>query len=350
MLIGVTHHASSERGRFSPFDYHARVLQCGDLLIKPQNISRLEKVLETLRSFRQEWHRHQEFLFRVDVTEATGMCPDVWVEITKYLSLNDAINAFSLSILPLLRQAHSKINLDNPSNRLLQMIGQHLDPRQIASVHIITENRRSSRDFSAFQMFDQLVSVTVFSRKSNNTNGGLLPYFPTARYVSFWFAFEFDFGLLLDLRHVFSHRMTDLHIHCTGVCFVAFRPGNRKGGSSKNTTITSFLFDSAYKTTNSNHRQPYGSLQVSPSEKLPILMKFIAFLSHVRRVRLIVNPEKVQTFLEVDQWQQLISECLHLHRVTIQLADEADFTQQAVNIEQELRRIRPGIIFRIKSA
>ena len=342
-------HASGERGRFSPFDYHAQVLQCGDLLINPPNISRLEKVLETLRSFRQEWHRHQEFLLPVDVTEATGMCRDVWVEITKYLSLNEAINAFSLSILPLFRQAHSKINLDNPSNRLVQMIGQHLDPRQITSVHIIDNNRGPTRDLSAFQMFDQLVSVTVFSQKSNNTNGGLLPYFPTARYVSFWFAFEFDFILLLNLRHVSSHRMTDLHIHCTGVCFIPFRPGNQKAGSSKNTTITSFIFDSTYKTTNPTHRQPYESLHVSSLKKLPIPMKFIASLSHVRRVRLIVNPEEVQAFLEVDQWQQLINECLHLQRVTIQLADEGDFMQQAVNIEESLCRIRPEIIFRIKS-
>ena len=349
LLIGVMQHASGERGRFSPFEYHAEVLQRGDLLIKPQKTSRLEKVLDTLRSFRQEWHRHQQFLVPVDVTEVTGMCPDVWVEITKYLSLNDAINAFSLSILPLLRQAHSKVQLDNPPDRFVQIVGQHLDPRQIASVRIIDDIRRPTRALSAFRMFDQLVSVTVFSEKGNNTIGGLLPYFPTARYVAFWFAFEFDLGLFTNLRHVSSHRMTHLHIHCTGVCFVPFRTGNQQGGSSKNTTITSFILDSTYKTTNWTHRNVNGTRQVSPSVKLPVPMKFIASLSNVRRVRLIVNPDEVQTFLEVDQWEQLISECQHLQRVTIQLVDGGEFTREVVNIERALCRIRPGISFRIKT-
>jgi hypothetical protein len=56
--------------------------------------------LDILRSVRQERHRHHQFLLPVDVTEATGMCPDVLVEITKSLSLNDAMNAFSIRIVP----------------------------------------------------------------------------------------------------------------------------------------------------------------------------------------------------------------------------------------------------------
>ena len=343
-------HASGERGRFSPFDYHARALQRGDLLIKPQKISRMENVLDVLRRFREEWHFYQQFLVPFDVTEATRMCPDVLVEITKYLSLTDAINAFSMSILPVLRQAHSKVHLHNPPDRFVQMIVQYLDPRQITSVHINDNVWRPTWDLSAFHMFDQLVSVTVFSQRGNNAIGSFLHYFPTARYVSLWFAFEFDTVLFLALRNVSPLRMTHLRIRCTGMRFFPFRTGKQQGGSSKNTTITSFIFDSTYKTTNPSERPAHGLPQVSPLVKLPIPMKFIASLRNVRHVRLIVDDDQAETFLEVDQWQQLISECVHLQRVTIKLLDEGHFTQQAVSIEQMLCRIRPGIRFRIKSA
>jgi hypothetical protein len=66
----------------------------------------------------------------------TGLCPDVQIEISKYLTLDDTINAFSISILPYLRQAHTKVHLVDAPNPFLQIIAEHLDRNQISSVRI----------------------------------------------------------------------------------------------------------------------------------------------------------------------------------------------------------------------
>jgi thiamine kinase-like enzyme len=83
-------------------EYQCQVLQRCDLLPQAKTRSTLEKVVETLRTFRQEWQYHQHFLVPFDFVRSTGLCPDVVIEITKYLSLVDTINAFSIVILPLL--------------------------------------------------------------------------------------------------------------------------------------------------------------------------------------------------------------------------------------------------------
>ena len=192
-------HASGQRRDFSPFEYHCQVLQRCDLLPRTKTRSTLENVLETLRVFKEEWHRHQQFLVPFDVSRSTGLCPDVLAVISEYLFLNDAINAFSISILPVLHQSHSKVHLNNPSYRLLEMIPEHLDPRQISSVRIIDNIDRPTHHLSAFQIFDRLVSVIVFSQTGQQTIGRLLPYLPAVHRLCVWFVTEFDWTLFKDL-------------------------------------------------------------------------------------------------------------------------------------------------------
>ena len=142
-----------------------------------------------------------------------------------------------------------------------------------------------------------------------------------------------------------SQPITHLHIRCTSVDSDVLWIGNIGDVHSKNTTITSFIFDLACGMENRNNlivsrRPPYSILFNLP-------MSFIASLINIRLVRLVVNREQLQIFLPVNQWQQVIRECLQLDRVIIQLADSGEFTQDALHIEGTLRLSRPGIIFRI---
>ena len=348
MLLGIMQHASGQRGEFPPFEYQCQVLQRCDVLSKTNTRSTLENVLETLRVFKDEWHRHQQFLLPFDVSRSTGLCPDVVIEISKYLSLIDTINAFSISILPVLRQAHSKVHLNNPSYRLLQMIPHYLDPRQISSVYIIDDIHRPTHHLSAFQIFDQLVSMTIFSQRREPMIGRLLPYFPAVRRLCLWFITQFDWILAKDLRDLSSHRITHLHIRCTGVLSDDFATRNQEGGYPKNITITSLIFDLTSNQVNRDKAYFFRRTPAVVSFNLP--MSFIASLTNIRRVRLIFNRNQLQTFLQVNQWQQLIHECLCLNRVIIQLANSVEFTQDALRIERTLRLSRPGMIFRIINA
>ena len=338
-------HASEKRKEFSPFEYQCQVLRRRNHFPRANKGSTLENVLGTLRSFREEWHRNQQFLVPFDFIESTGLCPDVLVEISEYLSLNDAINAFSISILPLLRDAHSKVHLDNPSNRLLQIITEHLDAKQIASLFIADDSRGLTCDPSAFQRFDHLVSLTVHSPRWQQTIGRLLAYSPGLRRLSLWFPSKFDSDRLQDLRVLFSHSLTRLHIRCAGMCFGQSLSNNPEGGTSANSTITSFIFDSTYKT--KNRGSLFELLPPTYSSVFNVPMKFIALLNNVRRVRLVITFYEIKSFLRVALWEKLIEKCPHLNRVILQSPESDKSRQEARNIEQTLRRSRPGIIFRI---
>ena len=348
MLIGIMQHASRETGHFSPFEYQCQVLQRCDVLPKTNTRSTRENVLETLRTFKQEWHRSQQFFIPFDVSRATGLCPDVVIEITKYLSLIDAINTFSISILPLLREAHSRVHLNHPSTRLVEILPQHLDPRQIASIHIIDDARRPRYELSAFRVFDQLATVTILCQLWTQTIGRILPYFPRVRRLSLWFDAQLNSDFFQDLRELSSYPITHLHIRCASVRFDDFANGNRKDGDSKNTTITSFVLDTTYK--QMNRHSKHFSLLPPGSPFLNFPMELITFFSDVRRVRLLVDRYELKSLVRVDQWEQLIDKCPQLDRLTIQLVKSEEFRQEALIIEQKLRQTRPGIIFRIRSA
>ena len=77
--------------------------------------------------------------------------------------------------------------------------------------------------------------------------------------------------------------------------------------------------------------------------------KFIASLVNVQRVRFITDRYRLWTFLRIDRWGELIRRCARLARIVIQLLGDGDLRQQAKDIEQVLRQLRPGLIFRIKS-
>jgi hypothetical protein len=116
-------------------------------------------------------------------------------------------------------------------------------------------------------------------------------------------------------------------------------------GIRNNHSIETFVFDASYFSLATNR---FWYL-MNPSCFLNSAVEFIQALRNVRRVKSIANRRQIVTFLQIDQWKQLTVECLRLNRVIIRLVDGGDFTQDAANIEQQLRHVRPGMIFRMKT-
>ena len=214
MLIGVMEQTAGDQRDFSPFEHRCQILQRCDLLPQTGERSSVEHVLKTLVTFKERWRLSHQFPLPFDVGQSTGLCPDVLVEISKYLSLNDAINAFSLSILSLLRQTHSKVQLINPSRQFLEMIPEHLDSRQVASIRITGDVQRPERDLAALQIFDQLNNVTVVGKRGTKMISQLLRYLPSVRRLSFLLNDDFNSNLFRDLQDPSFHSITHLQIRC----------------------------------------------------------------------------------------------------------------------------------------
>jgi hypothetical protein len=348
-LIGIMHHTSHTPTGFSPFEYYPRLLKC-DRVRDTEERFRFEDILEMLRAFQQEWQRSQQFLVPFDFSRSTGLCPDVVVEITQYLSLIDAINAFSINILSLLQQTHSKLHLNNPTDRLLKVISPYVDRGQIASLRITVGLLRSENYFSTVQKFDQVISLTVITALSAQTVSSIIAHLLNVHRLSLWYQGCINLFIGRELQTVPFHSITHLHIRCAGSTHNHSWSDTAKGDYLKNTTITSFTFDYEYyphdqvrNVSQWNHIEDYSSLFM-------VTLKFIQSLVNIQRVRLFTGGFRIAPYFEARHWQDLIKECVRLDRVMIQLVDDRDFTKEEMNIERELRAIRPELIFRIKSA
>jgi hypothetical protein len=224
MLIGIMLRGLREEdSRYPVSKYQCQLLQRSDRLPQTEKSSTLENVLETLRIFKQESLRSQQFLVPSDFVRSTQLCPDIVIEISKYLSLVDAVNAFTLSILPLLEEAHAKIHLVNPSNLLLKIVGEHCDPRQIVSLRITDNFRISQHDRRIFRSFNQLTHVILLSQRGTHVIDHLRRCLPNVPRLSIWFDNKCDLNRFSLLRDLSSPPITHFQIRCPDNCSVNFR-------------------------------------------------------------------------------------------------------------------------------
>ena len=326
--------------------YQCEVLQRCYVLPQTEKRSTLVNVLETLRIFKQESLHSQQFLVRFDFVRAARLCSDVVIEILKYLSLIDSIEAFSVSILPLLQEAHGKFHLVNPSNPLIQIVGEHLDPRKIVSLRITDDCRIPKEDLAISRSFDQLTSVTLLSKRGTHLIDDLRHYLPNVRRLSIWFDNETNPHYFRFPGDLSPAPITHLEIRCPGNCFIYFPIDSGPEHSVVNHTITSFVFDMEYYPRHRASSHRYGNV----SDVVHSALEFTRTLANVRRVGFVTNRHQIHNVVRLHQWQWLIAECACLDGVIIQLVDDGDFVQEASDVEQELRQLRPGFMFQIKSA
>jgi len=144
------------------------------------------------------------------------LCPEILVEITEYLSLNDAINALSINILQLIRQTDIRVHLVNPSIRFLQMIRQHLNPRQVTSIRLPGSLMESTKDFTSLHVFNELISLSLVNPGPPLSIGPLLAKFPTVHAVSLWYDNTFRYEIFTVIPSSTFNQITRLEIHCAG--------------------------------------------------------------------------------------------------------------------------------------
>ena len=251
------------------------------------------------------------------------------------------------AFLSLLRDTHTKVRLDEPSPSFLNLIQRHFDPSQIVSLRVTDDFRLSRYDVSLFRTFDKLASLTVVSKQQTYVPTCLLDYLPNVRFVSLSFDKTIDWSYFRKLiQHIRSDSTTRLELRCPGVRCVHSFDEDWMERDIQNRTITSFVFDLGHHPVCSRTH----SKQNDQCRFLESAVKFMQSMINVRRVRFITVRNQIETLLKVQLWQQLMSKCIDLDRVVIKILDDGDYTQEAANIERELRQTRPGISFQIKTA
>ncbi len=120
-----------------------------------------------------------------------GLPWEIIVEIAKYLSLNDAISAFSIDILRLLDNSELNFQLSNPSIPFIKMILKYFKVKQIVSLQLNAIEMWSERNLSIFQ---NVISITLLNLPYDNEILYLEKYFPNLTCLSLWYDNEINFN------------------------------------------------------------------------------------------------------------------------------------------------------------
>lgn len=124
-----------------------------------------------------------------------GLPWEIIVEIAKYLSLNDAISAFSIDILRLLDNSELNFQLSNPSIPFIKMILKYFKVKQIVSLQLNAIEMWSERNLSIFQ---NVISITLLNLPYDNEITYLEKYFPNLTCLSLWYDNEINFNEFIN--------------------------------------------------------------------------------------------------------------------------------------------------------
>ncbi len=129
------------------------------------------------------------------ITE-TRRCSEVILEIIKYLTLNDAIKAFSNKILSLLHINETKLQLSDPSHQFTNIILQKIKSEQIVSLRLNAMLIWAASELAPLVVLQDVISLTLLNCHRINSINEYEDYFPNLIRLSLWYDYEINFSTL----------------------------------------------------------------------------------------------------------------------------------------------------------
>ncbi|CAF1503255.1 unnamed protein product [Adineta steineri] len=238
MLIGVMRFCEEENEELFINEYQLKTL------LQNATIT-LEELKNELVIFKEECDRNERLRLR-DIRVKTGFDSNVILQIAKYLSLNDAINTFSFDILPLLHRTQAKVQLVEPSDRLIKLILRKLNSSQVVSLRFNTEERLSNASSNLLSIFNQVMSISLINHHSIHE---LLFYkipFLNITSLSLWYDYEIAFDAVRDMIIRLPERIKRFHLYSPGIFCVHYSPNQIYPASSIYFTLEYLLIDMSY--------------------------------------------------------------------------------------------------------
>ena len=271
------------------------------------------------------------------------------MEISRYLTLNDAVNVFSPEIvLELANRPTLPIHLSNRRAFALPLVKNYLNLQRVQSFQIYSSELESAFDYSAFEEYRGVMSLHLYDFRHCFQIERCLGTFSSTRYLSLWFTGELNFEqtLLHCLR--LHNRITHFRLHCAGVACThhqlvddAMVPVLEPMES-----VRYFLFDLDY--------YPILSADQCKAHRSTCFLQqatnFIRPMINVQLIRFRLSSFHVEKLFDLESWRTLLTVCQQLNRVFIHVLMESEtesFIERAATFEAELRTIRATMIFRL---
>lgn len=270
-------------------------------------------------------------------------------EICKYLSLNDAVNAFGSNILNFLHQSKAKLHITDSSDVFIRTIDQRIKPEQIVSLHLNTNESCLKTILNFLPVFNRVVSLTLCNLHSLDHISEYQIHFPNITCLSLRYNNEIGFNVLTNIFQYLPTTIKRLKIHCTGALCTHYDDDIYNMQYRYNNFIVKyFLLDMGEACLNSTNE----CFKRYESCFLMTTIDLMKCMPNTRYFHLIINQYGVEKILNIDDWRNLMNIFYHLEKITLhvignKLEDNELLLQKVMELQNELNNGRKIIKFRV---
>ncbi|CAF4953318.1 unnamed protein product [Rotaria sp. Silwood1] len=346
LMIGIMRRFEYKTDRLITSDYQFQPLLKSDNLMGKQKSEVSEIVLNKLRLFKKQFDENEQVL-SFNFVESNGLSWEVILETAKYLSLNDAISAFSTNILSLLQHHSMKFQLSNPDIPFIQMILRKVKPEQIVSLQLDGFRLWSRIELTFLSTFTNIISMTLLNLPYDKEINKYEKYFPNLTCLSLCYDNEINLDTFSSIFNQFWDRIKRFEIRCAGVLCTHYTTYRSNKSYQVNSTVKYFLFDVGQfpLISMSNY---YECNRLCCLKSIIILIKQMA---NIRCVHFIINKYDIEAFMDIHEWEILVQACSQLKNIKLQILDRMfqndELTQKVFEIQTALHNIRQTIRFQI---
>ncbi|CAF3881917.1 unnamed protein product [Adineta steineri] len=313
LLIGIMRKSSKESPWLSSSEYEWKSLLTRDRLTRTQEAVTRETLKQELETFNKECHDHEETL-SFDFSARSGLCSKVMLEIVQYLSLNDIVNAFSSSILPLLYENETKVHISQTNTTFFNMVLWKIRPEQIVSLRLNPSLLFPEIPSFMLHSFSNLISLTLVNPMHAGEINKYAFYFPKLICLSLYYDNEADF---LEIRSILSQIREPIkrfEIHCAGAFCTHYNGYELYQSSLQDWNVEYFLIEIGPLLLPSMSQ----CIQGCKSCFLATTLKFMNTMINIRHVRLITDKCNLDQFLDWNEWKTSTSNCKKLKTITVE--------------------------------
>ncbi|CAF1051078.1 unnamed protein product [Rotaria magnacalcarata] len=337
-LIGIKRIAQAQQGDSLVFGYQPKLLLEGYVLVRNQKISNREIVANELAIFKKECDENEQALsYYLNIQARLGR--NAILRIVKYITLIDAINAFTINILLLLSESETTVEICDPDILFINTILPKLKPNQGVSLRLTPIWYCTEQDLSRLISFSNIITLSLLNFQDKELIIIYQNYFPRIESLCLWWDNEINFTLLRDLLGYLKYAVKRFEVHCPGyVCphsipdqcgtqfFAAYR-------------IEYFLFDL------SNFPLPPTSdcTEQLPSCFLITTVNLIKSMPNLQYFQLITNVDSISKLLDLNEWIRMTSYCPLLTKITLRLLGHMELDEEMshniIEIQNKLRNL-----------
>ena len=280
--------------------------------------------------------------------DKTGLPWKIVRKIAEYLPLNDAINAFSINILPLLNHPQAKFHLSNSCDPFIKKILPKVRSEQIVSLESTASQMWTKAELDFLSRFKEVNFISLRNLQYSYGTGNYMKYFPNLTCLCLYFDNKVDYIKLINIIRRFQHQLKRLEIHCPGL----FIPNINKDQSTNVQTVKInakyFLLDIGRYSSTPTHgiRHDYES---------SFCIARAAFMKEMRNIKfihIITNSDDTAYISDEGPWRCIVKECSKLKKIRIEVCgntsqNEQFLTKKALELQTALSDRRKKSNFKL---